>query len=58
MAVIASGKLDRRLQLEFEPQTGTRQLLLAQVGPGMAAGEAWVYFKPPPAYGEALAYKT
>lgn len=58
VAVIASGKLDRHLQLEFEPQFGTKQLLLAQVGPGMAAGEAWVYFKPPPAYGEALALQN
>lgn len=55
VAVIASGKLQRELTLEFEPATGTRQLLLAQVGPGMVAGEAWIYIKPPPAYGEALA---
>lgn len=58
VAVIASGKLDRHLQLEFEPPNGSRQLLVAQVGPGMAAGEAWVYLKPPPAYGEALAMQN
>lgn len=55
VAVIASGKLQKELQLEFEPTAGCKQLLVAQVGPGMAAGEAWIYFKPPPAYGEALA---
>jgi hypothetical protein len=55
VAVIASGKLQRELQLEFEPVSGSKQLLLAQVGPGMVSGEAWIYIKPPPAYGEALA---
>ena len=55
VAVIASGKLQKEIQLEFEPPAGAKQLLVAQVGPGMANGEAWIYFKPPPAYGEALA---
>ncbi|HET8869678.1 MAG TPA: sensor histidine kinase [Aquabacterium sp.] len=55
VAVIASGKLKSEVHLEFEPNAGSKQLLVAQVGPGMVAGEAWIYLKSPAPYGEALA---
>ncbi|MDE2431532.1 MAG: PAS domain-containing protein [Burkholderiales bacterium] len=54
VAVIASGKLKSQVRLEFEPQAGCKQLLVAEVGPGMAQGEAWIYLKSPAPYGEAL----
>jgi len=53
--LIAEGKLDRPLEMEFEPPPGARPLLHARATPALGPGDAFVFLSPPKAYGEPLA---
>ena len=53
--LIAQGKLDKPLEMEFEPPPGARPLLHARATPALDPGNAFVFLSPPKAYGEPLA---
>lgn len=53
--VIAAGKLDNPLEMEFEPPPGARPLLHARVMAALTPGDAFVFLSPPALYGEPLA---
>jgi hypothetical protein len=53
--IIGMGKLDKPVEMEFEPLAGSRPLLHAKAAPALSPGDVFVFLSPPAAYGDALA---
>ena len=55
VAVIASGKLGKNIEMEFLPPAGEQRLLHATVAPAMTPGDAFVFIEEAAPHGEPLA---
>ena len=55
VAVVASGKLGKNIEMEFLPPEGEQRLLHATVAPAMTLGDAFVFIEEAAPHGEPLA---